>query len=288
MKIPPVIQASCRQNPRFGSNKHMFKMFNIMGDFSELGKSAVRHNQIIYAAVIASRIIFARSNNERMENARRDIPGWYFWFMGSPLMQAGIVRMCMPKAYQQLILTPTQEKATFLRKMLWLFVNPKRIWHIASDKQIYQRKEQIISDIINTAQKVKGKLPKSAINEINRINKMFTKTMQLRGLVSFIGFMFTVLTLGVGINFINMAFTRKNINKEKYQHNQMASGSIYGDNFFKSIPLDIPKPLSHDHNYHGHSNFVAPSKNLNHIFTYQQNDWNNLGIKNYNSLKKLM
>lgn len=202
---------------RFGSSN---SLFNALGDFKELGKTAVRNNQIIYAGVILSRMLFSRSANEAWENARRDVLGWYFWFMGSPLMQTALVLGLVPaisKASKGLMVTPMNQNASLGQKILWTLSSPSKLWTIASDKQLHQRKAHVLDAMKNEALAKSGgtTLDKAALARMANAGKLFEKTTNLRALVSFVGLAFTFFALGIGINLLNIAMTKAALNKKQ-------------------------------------------------------------------------
>lgn len=180
-------------------------------DFANLGTSTVGQNKLIYGLVIGSRVGYSRSANERWENIRRDALGWYSWFMGSPLLQVGIVTGLIPlvaKGSKELMLRNLNQSASFPKKILYTLFAPSKLWLLASDKQLHQRKEQIIAFLRQS--KSAGKMA-----EIAKVDNLFSKTIMLRGMTSLIGLGFTIMLLGVGINLINIAMTKAALRKNQ-------------------------------------------------------------------------
>ena len=201
--IMPVKQAP----PRFGvaSAPMLLKAL----DFANLGTSTVGQNKLIYGLVIGSRVGYSRSANERWENIRRDALGWYSWFMGSPLLQVGIVTGMLPliaKGSKELMVRKLNQNASLPQKLMYTLFNPSKLWLLASDKQLEQRQEQIVEFM-----RRRGKALKST--DIGKIEKLFTKTKMFRGMTSLIGMLFTIALLGVGINLINIALTKASLVK---------------------------------------------------------------------------
>ncbi len=204
----PLLQQSQKQHARFGNmGVTAIPMVLKVADFATLGKATELMNRIIYGAVIGSRIGFSRSPKEAWENARRDMLGWYFWFMGSPIMQTLMVLglgLVKPEANKVLI-SKVDNKAPAPIKFLQFMFNPGRIYTIASDKQIHQRRDQVIRDMIAR---------KASRVEIEGVKKFFGHMANYRALVSFIGLIFTFLSLGIGINLINIALTKAALKRE--------------------------------------------------------------------------
>jgi len=198
--------------PTFGHAPYLLKKW----DFENLGTSTVGQSKFIYTWIILSRWWKARTWNELRENMRRDALGWYFWFMGSPLMQIGLATLVVPQispAAKHFILSkiPTHNENPF-QQLTKAIINPYNVWHIASDKQIAQRKEQILS-----AMKAQGK------NQVamNSVKKLFETTRMLRTtFMSTFGIAFSTAMIGIGIMFINIALTRKDVRKNRLGYTQ--------------------------------------------------------------------
>jgi hypothetical protein len=232
MMIRPTVNGRRAQtDPRFGNMTATAPMALRMYDFLSPGKTLVGMNKLIYAAVIGSRILYSRSPNERMENARRDILGWYSWFMGSPLMQTALVLCMFPlvsklykgsqmAASKNLMLTHLDKSANPLKKALWGLFAPDKLWLIATDKQLHQRKTHIINGMKEQAIKHSGRIDKVTLDRIAKVQNLFGKTINYRALVSFIGLAFTFFALGIGINLVNIALTRNDLQKKHESSNQ--------------------------------------------------------------------
>lgn len=173
-------------------------------DYTTLGASTVGQNQLIYGTVIGSRLWQSRSPNEFKENARRDILGWYNWFMGSPLMQTAIVLWLLPKNSQNLLLTRLGQDVQGPRKILTALFNPSGLWKIASDEQLCQREAHIVSALKKTG----------ASDKISRVHQLIQTSRNHRALMSVFGLAYTFFALGVGINLLNIALTKAAVRKE--------------------------------------------------------------------------
>jgi hypothetical protein len=196
------------------------KLVHITGDFNALWKTAVQNNKLIYGVVIASRLGFSRSWNEFCETARRDLLGWYFWFMGGTLLQTTVARCIPNKAIRQAMLTPgwaAQKRG--LPKVLAFFFNPNSLCRLTSDKQFEQR-----------------------IKELGAENAKIYGTAKLwRGGISLLGLIFTVAALGVGINLLNIHCTKANMQKKQ------GAGAVRPKPSFSDIapmPVLQPKPVA--------------------------------------------
>ncbi len=216
----PVTRPIPQKAPRFGHYPTM-GMLNFL-DFNSVGASTVGQNKVIYAAVILSRLAKARSANEFRENITRDGLGWYSWFMGGPLMQTAFALCMVPlvcKAAQPLMITRLNQKANVGKKILYTLFSPSSLWLLATDKQLHQRKEQVLQGM---------KASKAvAASQLQRTANLFERTINLRSLTSLFGIAFTIFLLGFVINLVNIALTRANVRKkdqEKQMQSQQSSG----------------------------------------------------------------
>ncbi len=179
-------------------------------DFTANGASTLNQNKLIYSAVIGSRIKYARSKNERLENTRRDVLGWYNWFMGSSLIQTLIVLTLIPaispKA-RDLMLNKLNPKVNPLKKLFLTFFDPSKLWLIITDKQLHQRREQIVRSMMQS------NLP-NKMTKVAQVQKLFGQTINLRALMTAIGMAYTLFAVGIGINLVNIALTRRNLRKQ--------------------------------------------------------------------------
>ncbi len=204
--IMPSFRAN--QAVKFGSMTGM--ALDVLGDFTKLGTTAVKHNQFIYAAVILSRILFARSPNERWENARRDALGWFFWFMGNAIVKnvlTKVVATAKPELGEFLISNKDLNTQGPLKKAVSFLFAPDKFMGLNGDKQI----EEIGQSLIKTA---------TSPQEIETITKLVRHSKNVVGLIALFGLIASILLLGVVINLINIAMTKADLGKRIHQSNQ--------------------------------------------------------------------
>jgi hypothetical protein len=195
-------------------------------DFNHgIGQSTLPHCQVIYAACIASRFVGAlqrRSWNEFRETLFRDPAGWTLWFYATPMIHRGFVRWLAPKELQPALLGRkeyTPGKGIW-KPLKWLNakLNPLAWWELPSAKQIAERLEQSLHAL---AEQCGGKETELFRKGEKALQSYFGKVKLYRNLASFFGLILSVLSLGVGINLINMALTRRNVQAKKAGLNQV-------------------------------------------------------------------
>jgi hypothetical protein len=204
-------------------------------DFATLGASTVAQNKLIYGMVIGSRVVAARENTERWENLRRDPLGWYSWFMGSPLLQVGLALFGLPlvaKGSKELMVNHLNKDANFIQKLGWTLFNPSKLWLLASDKQLEQRKTQLVDGLLKAGRQ----------KEIEAVEKLFSKTIVMRGLMSFIGLAFTIALLGVFINLLNIAMTKASLRKTSAKSEFQPTGGRFAANPQPGLRTPVAPP----------------------------------------------
>jgi hypothetical protein len=176
-------------------------------DFTNFAATTVRQSMLIYALIISSRIVWARTNNERAEILRRDIPGWYTWFMGKPLLEYGIIQLITMnnKTLRGLLSKPAPPDPGILGK-LYRTVNPISGMFQTTTLQLKQRQRQIVKAM------AKQGLP---LKRMRQVESMFRNASNVLMLTSFVSLILTVLALGIGIPQINVWITRANVEREK-------------------------------------------------------------------------
>jgi len=196
--------------------------FRHIFDFNKPGIAMVKQNMLIYSIVICSRVAAAYqrglasgSFEEVREHAVRDSLGLTFWFFAGTFMQRVALRL-IPKQYRDaLVFNPYMESKTTQRLATktdgWSkFQNKLRQelsflfkGEVVSAKQAQQRGELIFKHFAESGIKTPKKLERYLRN--------------LRNISNFIwlfGLLITIGLLGIGINFINIAITRKNVAKK--------------------------------------------------------------------------
>ena len=205
-----TLQAQIRPNTQFGynaSNIVLPKIGRFMKtfDFHTPGDTWVKQSMLIYICIISSRLLAARSNNERLETPRRDPLGWYSWFFGMPLFEQGLILLMTHKnpEVRQLLLRKVKAGKSKWDKFKH-FINPTGRYVQTSLQQLNQRKTQIVDQML-----AKGASP----DTVKNIKNLFSKASLTLNLTSFFSLMFTIFTLGIGINILNIAMTRKSMSK---------------------------------------------------------------------------
>ena len=172
-----------------------------------MGETVVRQSMLIYGFIIGSRMLWARTNNERMEVLRRDVPGWYTWFMGKPLLEYGMTQMITlnDKTLRSLLSKPAP-KAPGAWNQFYRIVNPVSGMFATSTNQLKQRQRQILKEM------AKRGLP---LKRQRVVETMFKNASNVILLTSFVSLILTILTLGVAIPQANVWITRRNVERER-------------------------------------------------------------------------
>ncbi|MBY0404858.1 MAG: hypothetical protein K2X66_13240 [Cyanobacteria bacterium] len=183
-------------------------------DFTEAGKSTMRHNQLIYASCIVSRVLAAstRSWNEVREHALRDILGWTFWFYATPMIQRGFLKVFAPKDIKPMVIQnyPKPEGTGLwatLKRINW-HINPLSRWNIPSSAQIEERMHQALGLLKKDSE---GMAPEVLKKSEELIQKTFGKAKQFRNYSSAFGLVVAIALLGIGIPMLNVLMTRRNV-----------------------------------------------------------------------------
>ncbi len=197
-------------------------------DFEQVGKSTVRQNMLMYSLVIASRLMAAAkrgheagSYNEVREHALRDILGWTFWFFAAGQVQRLFLRFFPAKYRDVVVQTPYQMDKT--AQGFWPRLRERLRWEtnflvrgkIPSAEQLEQRMGQFRKELRASA----GDLGKEAVEAAERdAAKYFKRLSKLRNLASFTGISMAIALLGIGIPWINILVTRKNVAERQKQN----------------------------------------------------------------------
>ncbi len=172
-------------SPRFGMQTPLLNAF----DFERPGITATPMNMLIYGSNILSRLTASRSSNELWENARRDGLSWLCWFYTTPVIQRLVVLLA-PKHVREALLRKNPKPITgVLAKLNW-HVNPLSRWHLMSSQQIL--------DYMGRPQ-------------LNPYRPFLNQLRRWRGGASTIGLLTAFFVLGIGINLVNIAITRRNV-----------------------------------------------------------------------------
>jgi hypothetical protein len=204
---PQTSAAHSIRSQAFGSGLPRPDMFLKIFDFVVPWESTVPHNKLCYANVISSRILGARTNNERREVLMQDPLGWFFWFFGNPLMQTGLILFAAKKVLQPLLYHQLPQPEGGLKKLMWMF-DPTQRFKLTTDVQLEQRQAQILKAM--ATQKVNPQV-------MGKTQDLFKKALSQRHLISFIGLMFTFAALGLGITWFKIAVTQAAVARKRQQ-----------------------------------------------------------------------
>lgn len=203
------------QSPKFAG---AFSEF----DFIDIGKSTMRHNQLIYGVCIGSRLLAAskRSWNEVREHAFRDLFGWGFWFYATPMILRGFLKTLAPKDVQDVVIrsVPKPTQGGFFKKLNW-WLNPLVNTEIATTEQIKERLSQAIHQIKETAVKSPELASKAATAE-KAVEALMGKARIWRNGASGFSIVLATLLLGISIPMFNILMTKRNV-----QAGQTGNGS---------------------------------------------------------------
>jgi hypothetical protein len=201
-----------KQVPQF---QGAFQNFANALDFEDMAASSFRHSQFIYTACILSRMIAARDRswNEVREHGVRDILGWTFWFYAIPMVHRLFLAGFAPEDVKPVLLKanerPSGEAAKgimgWLRKANWT-INPLARWSVPSGNQIKERGKQLIHKLIEIG---------AESHEIQAAEKLLEKQSRWRSYASAMGLGIAFALLGIGINWLNIQITRKNVAEGK-------------------------------------------------------------------------
>jgi hypothetical protein len=179
-------------------------------DYQVLGDTLIGQSQVIYASLIASRVIKARTNNERWEVLRRDPMGWYCWFMGKPMLEWALIQGMTgnsPTLRKMLLQKAAPQKGP-LQTVLNI-ISPTRMFYKTSELQLKQRQQQVLQALERQG---------ASLRRIKEARELFGRGKNILLTTSFIGLVFTVVALGIGINLINIAMTKLNLEKSKQEN----------------------------------------------------------------------
>jgi hypothetical protein len=191
-------------------------------DFEQAGKSTLRQNMLMYSLVILSRLFAAAaraketgSYNEVREHALRDLLGWTFWFFAASQVQRLFLRAFPAKYRDVLVHTPYEKKPAATswgklgERLKWEF-NFLARGQTPTARQLEQRMEQFLKETREAARGLGDDAVKMAEKDAM---KYFGRLAKLRNLASFTGITMAIALLGVGINLVNIAMTRNNVQK---------------------------------------------------------------------------
>lgn len=281
-KAQPFTSPFTSQNaiqPQFGSlGSTMMRAF----DYPVARMTPLRHAQFIYAVIIVSRCVAAlqRSYNEFREHATRDILGWATWFYLSHMWQRVLLGKLLPllskeyaTVYKPLLVkeVTTLPQGTGLKasiqRLNWRLHNPLYRIEITSAEQLRDRKKQMLDHLWKKLQQqVEEKaLPNTAREAIQQqtealfkesyvpVHNLLERAWQWRQVAKFTGFAMVFAVLGIGINYLNMYLTNKNVKAGKVGLNREATATppqpgiqyprSYPPSFSPtSTPIPIPAP----------------------------------------------
>jgi hypothetical protein len=197
----------------FGGKSPQFAGVFSEFDFIDIGKSTMRHNQLIYGVCIVSRLLAAskRSWNEVREHAFRDLFGWAFWFYATPMILRGFLKALAPKDVQDVVIRriPKPEQGGMLKKLNW-WINPLVNTEIATTEQIKERLSQAIHQLKETAVKSPELAGKAATAE-KALEALMGKARVWRNGASGFSIVLAIALLGISIPLFNIMMTKRNV-----------------------------------------------------------------------------
>lgn len=190
-------------------------------DFTDVGASPLTQLALLLVSLVASRLWAANERrkasehkrwNEIRENLTRDMPVFFFWFFGVPLLQrAYLYYVCRKNPNLKNILIqkapvviPPNAGLGQQIKHAFRSMNPMSTLHIASSQQV---KDQM-TQTLKTFEKA-GMHPDESAYKETKAN--YEHLIKQRNLATALGLASVSLLMGVGINVLNIYFTRKNV-----------------------------------------------------------------------------
>jgi len=189
-------------------------------DFHNLGDTSLRQVQFIYGAVIASRIASSRSVNEAIETVTRDPLAWVSWFYAMPILQRQFLKYVAPKNLRDGLIA-VKPKPVGTGPMSWLkklnYMNPLMRYDIPTRGQIIDRKAQFLDKLVRQGSG-------EATEAYAKASKYFDGVLKWRNFSTGLAMGLTILILGVGIKYINIAVTRARMGATQQAPGQSSSG----------------------------------------------------------------
>lgn len=193
-------------------------------DFTGVGSSPLSQLALLLVSLVASRLWAANERrkasehkrwNEIRENLTRDLPVFFFWFFGVPLLQRAYLYLACRKNPNlkniliQKVAVKAPENAGFGRRLLHHLraLNPMSRLHIASSQQIKDQMAQTLRAL------EKAGIPAHEV-PYKEAKANYEHLIKHRNLATALGLAFTTVMMGVGINLFNIYVTRKNVSTE--------------------------------------------------------------------------
>lgn len=197
--------------PKFQGKLSMVQKLLNKFDFLEVGKTALRHSQLLYVCLILARDIAAikrGSMNEVREHTLRDILGASSWFYLTPMMYPVFLQLAIGKQYREALVNntpPVEGKGLWATLRHWNQTwNPLFRWEIPTAEQLEERMKHSLTHL----EKTMGGKKTTAYHEAETF---FKDIIKRRRYASGLGVAFTVLFLGIGIPLINIFTTRRKV-----------------------------------------------------------------------------
>jgi len=194
--------------------------------FPLIGEALTAQSQRIYAVMIGGRVAESREPVEAREHATRDILGSSSWFWGIPIIQRLFLRSFAPQDIQKALLLSrpaprplpvnTGTLKVFGRQLQQLdyhvLHNPLARYNLVSLQELANRKRDLERIWERThahlSTEAKAELEKPALRYLTRLTHWRKSAMG-------IGLTITLLTMGVGINLLNIWMTKNQIKREE-------------------------------------------------------------------------
>jgi hypothetical protein len=223
----PVVLPARQPPPRFGAGFALPKpnTFLAWHDFEHVGVTTVKQTFLFFHAIVLSRILAGldRSRKEAQESpdqplswaeprehALRDLTGGVLWFFGINTAQNIALKLWNPNKI-------FGDKPWHQRFHLGDLIRSE----LPSIQQLDDRLKQGLA-LLKTAQE-KGRLtPERHQEELIRLTERFNKLKNFRNLSTGIGWMFSFLSVGVGIIMLNIWLTRRSDERRRQREQTLS------------------------------------------------------------------
>ncbi|MEM0950685.1 MAG: hypothetical protein AAGI66_00905 [Cyanobacteria bacterium P01_H01_bin.74] len=219
-QIASAVASNKTVAPHFGLNfkksGNLVRLTNHLSLPSPFAVTGANQLHLIYPGIIGWRLTAAnnrrrdsesKSWNEVREVLIRDPIGMLFWVFTTPIVQRLTIAR-QPKAIKQslLDLNKAPEKG-WLAKLNYA-INPLAKYGLPSNQQVEDHKTQTLMQL-----KEAGVKPESKAYQTTE--KFLDKLIEKRNTASMASLILSVAVLGFGINMVNFALTRRNVEARK-------------------------------------------------------------------------
>lgn len=219
-----------KQSPRFGTALSLPKpdAFLSWHDFQSVGVTTVKQSFLFFHVALLSRILAginrsrqeARESPEQTfswaeprEHALRDLTGGVLWFFGINTAQNIALKLWNPNQI-------FGDKPWYQRFHLGDLIRSE----LPSIQQLDDRLKQGLA-LLKTAQENGHLTEEQHQEELTRLTERFSKLKNFRNLSTGVGWMFSFLSVGVGIIMLNIWLTQRSDGRRR-KHQQAESGGF--------------------------------------------------------------